>query len=105
DAGHTDLTVAVNLSLAQFRHPDLVEVVQKALQRASVPAQVLELELTESIAMHEPEKAIACVRALADLGVQLSLDDFGTGYSSFSYLQRLRVHRLKIDQSFVRNLD
>lgn len=105
DAGHTDLTVAVNLSLAQFRHPDLVEVVQKALQRAGVPAEVLELELTESIAMHEPEKAIACVRALADLGVQLSLDDFGTGYSSFSYLQRLRVHRLKIDQSFVRNLD
>lgn len=105
DAGHADLTLAVNLSLAQFRHPDLVASVEGALQRAGVAAHALELELTESIAMHEPEKAIAVVQQLADMGVQLSLDDFGTGYSSFSYLQRLRVHRLKIDQSFVRNID
>ncbi|MCE1193001.1 MAG: EAL domain-containing protein [Acidovorax sp.] len=103
-AGRADFTVAVNLSMAQFRHPGLVDMVREALQESGVPAQVLELELTESIAMDAPEKVIAIVQQLFDLGVQLSIDDFGTGYSSFSYIQRLRVHKLKIDQSFVRHL-
>ena len=103
-AGRVDFTVAVNLSMAQFRHPGLVDMVREALQESGVPAQVLELELTESIAMDAPEKVIAIVQQLFDLGVQLSIDDFGTGYSSFSYIQRLRVHKLKIDQSFVRHL-
>jgi EAL domain-containing protein (putative c-di-GMP-specific phosphodiesterase class I) len=79
-------------------------MVQRVLAESGVPPQMLELELTESIAMDAPEKVIAIVQQLFDLGVQLSIDDFGTGYSSFSYIQRLRVHKLKIDQSFVRHL-
>ena len=102
--GFTGFTVAVNLSMVQFRHPGLVEMVQRVLAESGVPPQMLELELTESIAMDAPEKVIAIVQQLFDLGVQLSIDDFGTGYSSFSYIQRLRVHKLKIDQSFVRHL-
>lgn len=105
DAGHTELVVAVNLSMVQFRHPGLVDMVGRALADSGVPSQMLELELTESIAMDAPEQVIAIVRQLCDLGVQLSIDDFGTGYSSFSYIQRLKVHKLKIDQSFVRDLD
>ena len=106
DAGHTELVVAVNLSMVQFRHPGLVDMVGRALADSNVPPQMLELELelTESIAMDAPEQVIAIVRQLYDLGVQLSIDDFGTGYSSFSYIQRLKVHKLKIDQSFVRHL-
>ena len=104
DAGHTELVVAVNLSMVQFRHPGLVDMVGRALADSNVPPQMLELELTESIAMDAPEQVIAIVRQLYDLGVQLSIDDFGTGYSSFSYIPRLKVHKLKIDQSFVRHL-
>ncbi|WP_139019418.1 EAL domain-containing protein [Acidovorax sp. NO-1] len=103
-AGHRDITVAVNLSMVQFRHAGLVEMVEQALAESGVPPRMLELELTESIAMDDPEKVIAIVGRLCDLGVRLSIDDFGTGYSSFSYIQRLRVHTLKIDQSFVRDL-
>jgi len=104
DAGHGGITVAVNLSMVQFRHPGLVDMVRDALAGSGVPASVLELELTESIAMDAPERVIAIVQQLCDLGVQLSIDDFGTGYSSFSYIQRLRVHKLKVDQSFVRHI-
>ena len=104
DAGHTELVVAVNLSMVQFRHPGLVDMVGRALADSNVPPQMLELELTESIAMDAPEQVIAIVRQLYDLGVQLSIDDFGTGYSSFSYIQRLKVHKLKIDQASVRHL-
>ena len=103
-AGLRDITVAVNLSMVQFRHAGLVEMVQQALADSGVSPHMLELELTESIAMDDPEKVIANVGRLSDLGVRLSIDDFGTGYSSFSYIQRLRVHKLKIDQSFVRHL-
>ena len=104
DAGHTELVVAVNLSMVQFLHPGLVDMVGRALTDSNVPPQMLELELTESIAMDAPEQVIAIVRQLYDLGVQLSIDDFGTGYSSFSYIQRLKVHKLTIDQSLVRHL-
>ena len=79
-------------------------MVGRALADSNVPPQMLELELTESIAMDAPEQVIAIVRQLYDLGVQLSIDDFGTGYSSFSYIQRLKVHKLTIDQSLVRHL-
>ena len=87
DAGHTELVVAVNLSMVQFRHPGLVDMVGRALADSNVPPQMLELELTESIAMDAPEQVIAIVRQLYDLGVQLSIVDFGTGYSSASYIQ------------------
>ena len=80
-----------------------MDMVGRALADSNVPPQMLELELTESIAMDAPEQVIAIVRQLYDLGVQLSIDDFGTGYSSFSYIRRLKVHKLKIDQSFVRH--
>ena len=105
DAGHTELVVAVNLSMVQFRHPGLVDMV-RALTDSNVPPQMLELELelTDSIAMDAPEQVIAIVRQLYDLGVQLSIVDFGTGYSSASYIERLKVHKLKIAQSFVRHL-
>lgn len=104
EEGLGDVTVAVNLSLAQFRHAGLVDMVRSALAESGVPARMLELELTESIAMDAPERVIGIVAQLWDLGVKLSIDDFGTGYSSFSYIQRLKVHKLKIDQSFVRHL-
>lgn len=99
-----DMAVAVNLSLAQFRHPGLVELVAEVLEETGLPARCLELELTEGVAMHDPQTAIAVVRRLRALGVQLSIDDFGTGYSSLSYLKQFEVHKLKIDQSFVRQL-
>ena len=99
-----EMTIAVNLSLAQFRHPGLVELVVDVLEESGLPAHCLELELTESVAMHDPAAAIAVVRRLHALGVLLSVDDFGTGYSSLSYLKQFQVHKLKIDQSFVRQI-
>ena len=104
DAGRSSLTVAVNLSMAQFRHPGLVQLVQDVLQESGLPPEWLELELTESMAMDQPGNVTETVRQLHALGVSLSIDDFGTGYSSLSYLKRLRVQKLKIDQSFVRNI-
>ncbi|MCQ4348908.1 EAL domain-containing protein [Pseudomonas stutzeri] len=99
-----EMTVAVNLSLAQFRHPGLVELVAEVLAEVGLPARCLELELTESVAMQDPAAAIAVVQRLRELGVLLSIDDFGTGYSSLSYLKQFQVHKLKIDQSFVRHI-
>src|SRR5690606_15529384 len=90
-----DMTIAVNLSLAQFRDPGLVELVVDVLQESGLPAHCLELELTESVAMHDPAAAIAVVRRLHALGVLLSVDDFGTGYSSLSYLKQFQVYKLK----------
>jgi diguanylate cyclase (GGDEF)-like protein/PAS domain S-box-containing protein len=104
DAGLPVVPVAVNLSLAQFRDPALRDHVIAALRASGLPATMLELELTESIAMEDSEHTIATVDSLKRLGVQLAIDDFGTGYSSLSYLKRLSVDRLKIDQSFVRGL-
>ncbi|MDO9106706.1 MAG: EAL domain-containing protein [Methylovulum sp.] len=98
------LTVAVNLSLAQFRANTLVEKVKQTLEQCGLPPQFLELELTESIAMQNAELAIETTRQLTRLGINLSIDDFGTGYSSLSYLQRFSLHKLKIDQSFTRGM-
>jgi diguanylate cyclase (GGDEF)-like protein/PAS domain S-box-containing protein len=104
DAGVAPMVVAVNLSAVQFRHPQLPDVVQRALADAGLPAQYLELELTESVTAN-PAAAISMMDALHGLGVRLSLDDFGTGYSSLSHLKRFPLHTLKIDQSFVRDID
>ncbi|HEY6611757.1 MAG TPA: EAL domain-containing protein [Pseudomonas sp.] len=98
------MTVAVNLSMAQFRHPGLIKLVADVLQETGLPAHCLELELTESVAMHDPAAAIEVVQHLRALGVLLSIDDFGTGYSSLSYLKQFEVHKLKVDQSFVRHI-
>jgi len=104
DAGVPPMVVAVNLSAVQFRHAGLPDVVARALSDAGLAAQHLELELTESVTAN-PAAAIAMMDALHALGVRLSLDDFGTGYSSLSYLKRFPLHTLKIDQSFVRDID
>ena len=95
--------VSVNLSILQFRHGDLVQQVTDALHMSGLPANQLELEITESVLMRETDKVLATAHRLKQLGVSLAIDDFGTGYSSLAYLQRLSVNKLKIDQSFVRD--
>ncbi len=103
--GWPDLGMSVNLSALQFRRPGLVETVAGALERSGLPPHLLELELTESILLEDVEKNLETVRQLKALGVRLSIDDFGTGYSSLSYLKRFAVDRLKIDRSFVRDIN
>ncbi len=104
-AGLPPVTVAVNLSSLQFQQPNFVDVVADALEETGLDAGSLELELTESIVMNDVEQVIAIMEQLKELGVQMSIDDFGTGYSSLSYLKRFPVDKLKIDQSFVRDLE
>jgi len=98
------IAVAVNLSARQFRQNDVVEMIRRALADTGLAPESLELEITESMIMHRPEQTIATLQQLDDIGVILSVDDFGTGYSSLSYLKRFPVHKLKVDQSFVREL-
>ena len=104
NSGLPPLTIAVNLSAVQFRHPHLPELVMDILRVADLPPQYIELELTESLAMEDPLAAIAVMNALHVHGIRMAIDDFGTGYSSLSYLKKFKVHKLKIDQSFVCNI-
>ena len=104
EAGLPGLSMAVNLSAVQFRHANLPELVERVLAEVGLPAERLELELTEGAAMDDPAVAITVMNELHARGVRLSIDDFGTGYSSLSYLKKFRVSKLKIDQSFVRDL-
>jgi len=103
-AGLPELRMAVNLSAVQFRHDDLPELVSRVLSETGMPAERLELELTEGAAMDNPAMAITVMNELHARGVHLAIDDFGTGHSSLSYLKKFRVSKLKIDQSFVRDL-
>jgi diguanylate cyclase (GGDEF)-like protein len=103
DAG-IDLGVAVNLSARSLHEADLVQHVALLLQAHGVPGDRLTLEVTEGSVMVDPDRAVAVLRSLRDLGVRLSVDDFGTGHSSLAYLQRLPVQEVKIDRSFVRSL-
>jgi len=96
--------VAINVSALEFAQPDFVQQVAQVLTRTGLPPHLLELELTESILIRDVNEAQAKLHALHALGVHLALDDFGTGYSSLTYLKRFVVHRIKIDQSFVRSL-
>ncbi|HOL36532.1 MAG TPA: EAL domain-containing protein [Rubrivivax sp.] len=96
--------IAVNVSALQFQQPHFVERVASVLAVAGLPAGLLELELTESILLHDAEEALARLCALARIGVRLAIDDFGTGYSSLVYLKRFPIDKLKIDRSFVRGL-
>ncbi len=100
DDGHP-LVMAVNLSALQFKRGNLLDTVANALEGSGLPANLLELELTESILLQDQETAIKTLGELKKMEVKLSIDDFGTGYSSLSYLKRLAVNKLKIDQSFV----
>ncbi len=104
DAGIAPISVCVNVSARQFREKNWVRRVAEALQETGLDPKYLELELTESMLMHDVAGAIAAMRELGALGVHFSIDDFGTGYSSLSALRSFPVARLKIDQSFVRNL-
>lgn len=103
-AGFPDLRVGVNLSARQFQQENLVQIVQQALTGSGLEPQYLDLELTESMLMHDMERAVSTLTELDVLGVTLSVDDFGTGYSSLSYLKRFPINVLKIDRSFVRDI-
>lgn len=103
-AGLPAVTVAVNLSARQFEAQDMVVLTAQVLQETGLDPSYLELELTESVAMGNAEAFIEVTDAMKRLGVSLSIDDFGTGYSSLSYLKRFAIDRLKIDQSFVRDI-
>ncbi|BCO28957.1 hypothetical protein MIZ03_3867 [Rhodoferax lithotrophicus] len=103
-AGLSRLVVAVNLSALQFKRGDIEQSVRLALDESGLAPELLELELTESILIGDTERVLSTVMRLKKKGVKLSIDDFGTGYSSLSYLKRFKVDKLKIDQSFVRNL-
>ena len=102
--GRPLLPVSVNLSPRQFREKDLVASLRRILADTGQPARLLELEITESTLMHDIEETRARLEEIAAMGVRLAIDDFGTGYSSLSYLKRFPVHKLKIDQSFIRDL-
>jgi len=104
-AGFSPIRMMVNISGVQFREKDFVENVMGTLADIGLDPQHLELELTESTAMENAEATLAILHALRERGVQLAIDDFGTGYSSLGYLQRFPIHTLKIDRSFVKDLD
>jgi diguanylate cyclase (GGDEF)-like protein len=99
-----DFTVAVNISPRSLLHDGFVDDVARELARVAVPASALTLEITETSLMADPDRAVAALGRLKDLGVRLSVDDLGTGYSSLAYLQRLPVDEVKIDKSFLRDL-
>lgn len=104
DAGLPRTRVAVNLSARQFQQPNLVEMVGRVLSETGLEPQLLELEITESVAMKDVEYTKEVLLELHKMGIRISMDDFGTGYSSLSYLKKLPLHKLKIDKSFVRDL-
>jgi EAL domain-containing protein (putative c-di-GMP-specific phosphodiesterase class I) len=101
----TCVPVAVNVSPIQFSRSDFVQTVQRTLQTSGLEASFLELELTEGIVMQDLEATSKKLFALREMGVSVSIDDFGTGYSSLKYLQRLPIDCLKIDRSFVLEID
>ena len=103
--GWREAKVAVNLSAVQFREPRLPETIAAVLEESGLPPSSLELEITESAIVGEPEAAARTVAAIASTGVAFSIDDFGTGFSSLSYLKTFRVDTLKIDRSFVKDLE
>ena len=105
DSGYAPMMIAVNLSAIQFRLPGLQELVTHILKEERLLASYLELELTEGVAMHDPQGAIEVMDSLDELGIRMSIDDFGTGYSSLNYLKKFKAYKLKIDQSFVRDIN
>ena len=105
DAGLPLVPVAVNISVVQFRDGGLVTRLRDAVESRGLPPSALDLELTESVLMGEHAGAVGFLTRLADAGFRIAIDDFGTGYSSLSYLKRFPVRKLKIDQSFVRNIN
>jgi PAS domain S-box-containing protein len=105
EAGVEPVPVSINISSRHVQRASLIEPVSRALATTGLPARLLELELTETVLMQNIEAALPLLQALKKLGVSISIDDFGTGYSSLSYLKRLPIDALKIDRSFVRELE
>ena len=101
--GHSPF-ITVNLSAVQIRNSDLVNYIQKLLDQTKIPPQLLELEVTETVLLHEARVSVDVLNELKKLGVRLSIDDFGTGYSSLTYLKKLPLDKLKIDRSFVKDV-
>ena len=99
------LRLSVNLSVQQLQHDSWLSVVEEALAGSGLAARHLDLEITESVIITHPEKAVATLMRLKQMGVSVTVDDFGTGYSSLSYLARLPIQGVKIDQRFVHGLD
>jgi diguanylate cyclase (GGDEF)-like protein/PAS domain S-box-containing protein len=104
EQGLPTVPVAVNMSVRQCERPDIDEVIARTLRETRLAPELLELEITESISMANPEQSVPLMRRLKDTGVSLSIDDFGTGFSNLSYLKRFPVDRLKIDLSFIREI-
>jgi len=99
--GFTDFKMSVNVSQAQFLHPEFLNSVRRAINDTGIPPDMLDLEITESMAMEDPIFLMETLHQLKKIGVKISIDDFGTGFSSLSYLQKLPIDQLKIDRSFV----
>ena len=103
--GLTHLGMSVNLSAVQLRNPRLPEQIAQVLQDHQLPGAALTLEVTESVAMQDPDACVLRLEEIRRLGVRLAIDDFGTGYSSLAYLKRLPLDSLKLDRSFVKDLE
>lgn len=104
DAGYAAPRIAINLSTRQFRQGNLIQVIAQTISEAGIEARHVEVEITESLLMERADEAVSKLQALSDMGIRISIDDFGTGYSSLSYLKRFPIDKLKIDQSFVRDV-
>ncbi|HQS67650.1 MAG TPA: EAL domain-containing protein [Sulfuricurvum sp.] len=104
DNGFNPMIIAINLSAIQFRQNNLLTLVTEILEQVQLPHEYLELELTEAVTMHDPESVIDVMNKFHEQGIRMSIDDFGTGYSSLSYLKQFKVYKLKIDQSFIRDI-
>ena len=96
--------LALNLAVKQLQQKDFIEILLKMLRETGCKPEWIELEVTEGKIMHNPEEAIIVLNQISDIGIELAIDDFGTGYSSLSYIKKLPIHKLKIDQSFIRDL-
>ncbi|MBC3871251.1 bifunctional diguanylate cyclase/phosphodiesterase [Undibacterium oligocarboniphilum] len=104
ELGYIDFQMAINVSQAQFSHPLFMQTLHRALEETQAPPEFVELEITESMAMKDPELLIKTLHQIKQLGVSISIDDFGTGFSSLSHLQKLDIDKLKIDRAFVNDI-
>ncbi|MCC5466336.1 putative bifunctional diguanylate cyclase/phosphodiesterase [Pelosinus baikalensis] len=103
-SGYPPMRISVNLSVKQFQHPYLLQNIQNILQETGLPPHLLELEITETVAISHAELTLSLLNSLRSIGVRLALDDFGVGYSSFMYLKNFPIDNLKIDKSFIRDI-